>query len=234
MRITINQPAMLGDLLFIEPIVKHLTDQGNTVIWPVKDQYAWLKDYMPYNILKQSECNINYEDIEMRPDYIPLRFSTPLFRGTDPHSGQFHEHFMMDKYRLLELPLDLWKTLSWNRNHEKELQLFNQLDLQIGQDFTLVNMYFKDIYEPQPEMAETNWGDNVVFMRPIPGFTLLDWAMVVLHASAIHTVETSLLYMIEALPVKAELHMYCRWPYDSSLNGVKNFISDRWIRHEKN
>jgi len=233
MRIVINQPAMLGDLLFIEPIVRHLTNQGNTVVWPVKDQYAWLNDYMPYNIIKQSQYNIDYEDIVMRPDCIPLRFSTPLFRGTDPHSGAFHEHFMLDKYRLLDLPLDLWKTLTWKRNNEKEFQLFDQLGLQEGFEYTLVNMYFKDIYEPQPDMASVIWPNNTVFMKPIPGFTLLDWTKVILQASAIHTVETSLIYMIEALNVNSELHMYCRWPYDGSLNGVKNFISDKWIRHTK-
>jgi len=145
MRITINQPAMLGDLLFIEPIVRHLTNQGNTIVWPVKDQYAWLKDYMPYNIIKQSQYNIDYEDAKMRDDYIPLRFSTPIFRGTDPHSGQFHEHFMLDKYRLLNLPLDLWKSLTWERNYEKEDHLYHLLGCE-GQDYTLVNMFFKDIF----------------------------------------------------------------------------------------
>lgn len=234
MRIVINQPAMLGDLLFIEPIVRHLTDQGNTIIWPVKDQYSWLKDYTPYNIIKQSQYNIDYEDVRVRDDYIPLRFATPLFRGTDPHSGQFHEHFMLDKYRLLDLPLDLWRTLGWNRNYEKEDQLFKQLGLSEGDDYTLVNMFFKDIYEPQPEMASMEWtGGKTVFMKPIDGFTLLDWTKVILQAASIHTVETALIYMIEVLPVNAELHMYCRWPYDGSLNGVKNFISDKWIRHEK-
>ena len=226
---------MLGDLLFIEPIIKHLTNQGNTIIWPVKDQYLWIKDYFYYpGIVKQSQYNIDYEDIKIRPDYIPLRFATPLFRETDPHSGQFHEHFMLDKYRLLDLPLDMWRTLGWNRNYEKEDQLFKQLGLSGGDDYTLVNMFFKDIYEPQPEMAATEWiGGKTVFMKPIEGFTLLDWTKVILQASSIHTVETALIDMIEVLPVNAELHMYCRWPYDGSLNGVKNFISDKWIRHEK-
>lgn len=236
MRIVINQSAMLGDLLFIEPIVKYLTNLGNTIIWPVKDQYSWIKDYMPYNIIKQSQYNIDYEDVNQRPDYIPLRFSTPIFRGTDPHSGEFHEHFMLDKYRLLDLPLDLWRTLKWTRNIEKENQLFQLLGLSEGEDYTLVNMFFKDVFEPQPDMAAMEWNRNnkTVFMKPIEGFTLLDWTKVILQAASIHTVETSLIYMIEALPVTAELHMYCRYPYDSTLNGVKNFISDKWIRHEKN
>jgi hypothetical protein len=235
MRIIINQPAMLGDLLFIEPIVR-MYAKDNEVIWPVKDQYAWLKDYMPYNIVKQSEYNMDYEDGNMRPDYIPLRFAMPLLRGTELnhlelHSSEHHDKVMLDKYRLLSLPLDMWRSLTWQRNYEKENELYSLLGLS-DKPYTLVNMFFKDVYEPQSLMRAMPF-ENAVYMKPIAGFTMLDWSKVICNAEQIHTVETALLYIVEVLPIKAkEIHLYCRYPWDESLNGVKEFISDRWITHE--
>lgn len=227
---------MLGDLLFIEPIVRHYLQQDHEVIWPIKDQYYWLKDYIKHHglrIVKQSEYKMDYENWTMSEGYIPLRFATPIFRKeSDPHSGAFHEHFMLDKYRLLGLPLDMWRDLKWERNHQKEQDLFDHLALSEGENYTLVNRFMKDCYEHTQDMPETFEG-RVIELRPIDGFTLLDWTKVICQASCIHTVETALIYMIEVLPIQAkEIHMYARRPWQDTLGGVKNFISDKWIRHE--
>lgn len=236
-KLIINQPAMLGDLLFIEPIVRYFLQQDVEVIWPIKDQYYWLKDYIKHHglkIVKQSECKIDYENATMIDGYLPLRFATPIFRNeADKHSGIFHEHFMLDKYRLLDLPLDMWKTLTWERNYEKEQELFNYLSLSENEPYILSNKLMKDCYEAQPEMNKINFGGKVIEMRPIEGFTMLDWSKVICKAKEIHTVETALIYIVEVLPIEAkEIHIYARYPWQDKLNGVKNFISDKWIKHE--
>ncbi len=228
---------MLGDLLFIEPIIRNLLQQDHEVIWPIKDQYYWLKDYIKHHglkIVKQSEFKIDYENAIQTPEYIPLRFATPLYRHQeDMHSGIYHEHFMLDKYRLLGLPIDMWKTLTWERDLQKEQDLFDHLALSEGESYTLVNPFMKDCYEKQDEMSKLALTGRVIEMRPIPGFTMLDWSKVICEASAIHTVETALIYIIEVLPIQAkEIHMYARYPWQDKLNGVKNFISDKWIKHE--
>lgn len=229
---------MLGDLLFIEPIIR-MYSKEQEVIWPIKDQYYWLKDYIPYvNIVKESEYGLDHEycgfkDID-QDEYIPLRFATALIRDTDPHDGVNHQHFMLDKYRLLGLPLDMWRTLTWERNIVKEDKLYTELGLQEDSTYILVNYYMKDVYERQEEMVNTDYGTNVIYMKPTDGYTLLDWTKVIINASKIYTVETALLYMVEVLPIKAtEIHMFSRSPWQDTLVGVKNFISDRWIKHEK-
>lgn len=235
-KIIINQPAMLGDLLFIEPIVRHYLQQDKEVIWPIKDQYYWLKDYIKHHglkIVKQSEFKINYEDGGMTNEYIPLRFATPLYRNElDLHSGRYHEHFMLDKYRLLNLPLDMWRTLRWERNEQKEQDLYDHLAISENEEYILVNEFMKDCFERVEGMPESYEG-RVIKMRPIDGFTMLDWTKIIINAKSIHTVETALLYIIEVLPIKAaEIHLYARRPWQDKLNGVKNFISDKWIKHE--
>ncbi len=70
-------------------------------------------------------------------------------------------------------------------------------------------------------------------MRQIPGYTMLDWAKVIINAKEIHTVETSVVYMFEALPLKAkEIHIYPRVPYEGVCVGIKNFAPENWILHE--
>lgn len=236
-KIIINQPAMLGDLLFIEPIIRNLLQKDHEVIWPIKDQYFWLGQYIKHHglkIVKQSEYKMDYEDAEIREGYLPLRFATPIFRNQeDKHSGIYHEHFMLDKYRLMGLPLDMWRTLTWERNYEKESDLFDHLALNEDEPYTLVNCFMKDCFEQQLEMKNTIHANRVIELRPVPGFTMLDWAKVICHATEIHTVETALIYIIEVLPITAkEIHMYARYPWQDKLNGVKNFISDKWIKHE--
>jgi len=241
-KIIINQPAMLGDILFVEPIVRKYLQEDKEVIWPVKDQYYWIKDYIIHHglkIVRQSEYGLDHEYFGFKKigddDYIPLRFSTPLFRGEEnPHSGNYHEHFMLDKYRLLGLPLDMWKSMSWIRNYQKEDDLYRSLGLSENSRYNLVNYFMKDIYERQEEMANMNFEGNNIYMKPMEGYTLLDWTKVIINAEKIFTVETALIYMVEVLPIKAsEINMFSRTPYQDTVGGVKNFISNKWVLHEK-
>lgn len=233
--VIINQYFGLGDILFIEPIYKWYHDQGYKVIAPVEDHYYWLMYYIQYvHFKKKSEYPMDYEKVDFDTvngaRYIPLRFSTPIQRGTHPHSGEFKEHFMLDKYRLLGLPEDMWRELKWTRNKEKEDALFKILGLTNKTKYNLINNNFGGGFQK----VDINVEGTNVYLEPIEGFTLLDWAKVIINANTIHTVETSLIYMVETLPIKArEIHMYPRMPYEDTVYGVKNFISDKWILHEK-
>ena len=131
MKYLINQPRGLGDILFCEPLVRKLKEEGNEIIWPVNDEFIWIKDYIPYiNFVKKSE----YHAIDYDIDYfqkigkgseeitlIPLRFANPIVRKLSSKfdcSDQFHT--MLDKYRLLNYSDDLWKQLTWKRNQNRE------------------------------------------------------------------------------------------------------------------
>jgi hypothetical protein len=129
----------------------------------------------------------------------------------------------------------MWRSLSWNRNIEKENALYDRLGLKEREKYVLVNYNFKDQFEKCDEMKAYHFGDDkIIFMDNLSGFTMLDWSKVICNAERIYTVETALLYIVEVLPIKAtEIHLFARTPYQDTLVGVKNFISDRWIKHEK-
>lgn len=227
--VIINQFQGLGDLLFIEPIMQHYHDKGYKVIVPVNDDYIWLQEYIPYvEFKKKSEFEIDYEYFGFtkmfKSEYIPLRFSTPLLRNMEPHSGDNKEHFMLDKYRLLELPLDMWRQLKWRRDEEKENRLFNFLGLHEDSEYTFVNEYYGGGFQ-KIDIPVTG---KRVYLTKHEGYTLLDWAKVIENARHIKTVETSILYMIEVLNLKAEtMKLYSRPPEEKPI-GVLNFISNKW------
>jgi hypothetical protein len=74
---------------------------------------------------------------------------------------------------------------------------------------------------------------KIIYQEYIEGFTLLDWCGVLEQAKEIHTVSTSLFFIIEALKLeKIPLHLYPRKPLDKDLSPIKTLISNKWICHE--
>jgi hypothetical protein len=76
MKVIINQPFGIGDILFLSPLVTQLDIEH--AVWPVVDHYYWIKDYISIDKLtfvKESEFNSsNYKDyIE-----VPLRHAHSL------------------------------------------------------------------------------------------------------------------------------------------------------------
>lgn len=240
-QIIINQFAGLGDILFIEPIVRKYFRDGYHVIWPVNDDIYWIKDYITYvEFVKKSNYPMDYEQAHFAYEYLgipvlPVRFSNPIYRGFEPHYGDDKPNWMLDKYRLLHLDLNLWKTLEFTRNIKKEDELFNLLGLKYGQEYNLVNRNYGGGFNDANISIHNSYDLNpLIELKFIEGYTLLDWTKVIENATTIHTVETSIIYLIENLDIKAkEIHLYPRKPWEYMLNGVKNFISKKWKLHEE-
>lgn len=228
----------LGDILFCEPIARKYHNDGYVVIWPVKDEYFWITNYIQYvHFRRVSEFKMDYE--QCNDDYIfegvpvlPLRFSNPLLRGLAPHDGSDRPNWMHDKYKRLGLPIKTWKQLQWTRNEAKEYALYNALELNKSGKYVFANTFFGGGFTDCKANIKSNL--PIIQMHPISGFTMLDWAKVIINATEIFTVETSVIYMIETLPVKAEKwHMFPRKPCDTNCNQIKNIVSiDRWVFHE--
>ena len=48
MDILINQPFGIGDILFSEPIARYYHNLGKKILWPVIDEYIWIKAHLWY------------------------------------------------------------------------------------------------------------------------------------------------------------------------------------------
>jgi hypothetical protein len=224
--IVINQPFGIGDILFISPIVKKL---DYDVIWPVNDQYIWIKDYLNLSntkFIKMSEYLS--EPIYSLVDKVDFLNAENILKSMD------HKFDCMSaKYHYASEDISQWKTLSWDRNIDKESELYDKLNLKDGETYTLVNCNFAS-----PELKykiDINPSDSekIIHMDYIDGYTLLDWGKVIENAKSFHTVSTATFYMVEFLNCKeTELHLYPRYGIDANLNPIRPIISERWVCHE--
>lgn len=235
MTVVINQFFGLGDILFIEPIYRHYHNRGFKVVAPVNPEHLWIQEYIPYvefvdvnTYPYDKESPIQKEDGKM---HIALRFAHPLLRGYDLHYGDDRAHWMPDKYEYLGLPVDLWRTLSFKRNFERENELFDLLQLD-GRKYNFINEYFGGSFE------RVNFNlpkFPIVGLQKINGFTMLDWGKVIENAENIYTVETSIIYYIESLKIKAkEKHLYPRLPWLGNCEYMRLTLGGSWIYHDEN
>ena len=223
MKVIINQPFGVGDILFLSPLVANI--DAEHIIWPVVDHYYWVKDYIiipNMQFIKQSEFNINN------------------YQGYNEVPFQ-HSHYMIPqakdcmeaKYMLLEANPEMWKTLNFTRNKTKEEQLKQYLNIKPDDKFIFVNNNFAGPEYNYKIDIKLQTNLKIVYQEYIDGFSLLDWCGVLEQAEEIHTVSTAVFFVIESLKLeKTSLHLYPRKPLDKDLSPIKTLISNKWVCHE--
>ena len=223
MKVIINQPFGIGDILFLTPLIKQLDIEQ--AIWPVVDHYYWIKDYISIDnltFIKASEFNpLNYKNYVE----VPLQHAHSLMpRAND---------CMEAKYLLLEADPELWRTVTFNRNKEKETQLKQHLNINPGDMFVFVNNNFAGPEYNYKVNITPKSNHKIIYQEYIEGFTLLDWCGVLEQSIEIHTVSTALFFVIEALSLEnISLHLYPRKPLDKDLSPIKTLINNKWICYE--
>lgn len=223
MKVIINQPFGIGDILFLEPLVRHLDIEE--AVWPVVNHYHWIGDYIKIpnlKFIKNSEFNAaNYKGYNT----IPFQYAYSAV----PQA----KDCMEAKYMLLKAEPELWRTLSFDRNKEKEQQLKHRLGILPNDNFIFINNNFAGPEYSYKIDIKINSKIKIIYQEYIEGFTLLDWCGVLEQASEIYTVSTSIFFVIEALKLeKTPLHLYPRKPLDEDLSPIKSLISNKWICHE--
>lgn len=232
--VVINQPAGLGDILFIEPIYRHFKNQGYDVIAPVNKDLLWIQPYIPYvQFVDRKKFDYNSETVEQKDDgrlHIPLRFANPLYRGfKDLHYGDDRKNWMRDKYLYLGLDEDLWRTMEFEMGNKCK-NLYEELNLP--KYYNLVNQYFGGSFEKVNIRVDNNL--PTIYLRKLYNYTLLDWMDVIINATNIYTVETSCIYLIEAFKTVAkEIHLYPRYPFMDNAEYIHSYLKKpEWIFHD--
>lgn len=216
--LVINQYAAHGDIMFIEPICRHLWEKnGAKPILPVRDHLMWFTDYIESaQFVPMSKFKLDYDSIEIEnPDYLPLRFANQIVRNLDKNDHHDYENTMPDKYILAGLPIEKWKELKIKFNEEKAYGLFRELGLTLCDKYILVNEYSQAgniNINPETDL-------KIVKMREIKGYTVLDWCMVMAMAQENHHISTSTFYILEALKYSGKVFMYPR-PGPDGLKGI--------------
>jgi len=232
----INQPAGLGDIIFCQKIAyRAINEFGcDKVLWPILDVYNYLPNYiLQKNVffLGQSEI-INMGTSIINDDkllYIPLVSSDLV---TPNYDSRAHGHI---KYKFFHnTDYSDWKDyFKIVRNFNRENDLIKFLNLDITQPYNFINCNFGT---PPNHLSNKNITPNNnynnVYMDIIPGFTIFDWLTIIENSSEIHTMETSLYYILEKLGIEKNVYIYSKYKFQHNqyddYGYMKNHCSKKW------
>jgi len=208
----IYQQYGLGDILWAMQIVDHYISQGYTVYYPVGDIF--------YN---EVSTYIKKEGLEWKRESedFPLKFlygtTQKMELGEDVYLPvAFAQHIvpaplMPAKLFLTGTPIkNWWGSLNIERNLEREQKLIDTYNLT--GDYIIVNKAFGTNPVDIEVNIESNFPIHVMsFERDRQnGFNIFDWISALQNAKEIHTVHTSLCYIIDKYCFDNEIHMYER------------------------
>lgn len=234
--IIINAFRGLGDIIFCMPLYRHLISQGHTVIHPYTNEFGsiwkhWPEiTWIPIELLNIPYENQNYVETD---DYkiVPLRWSREQMKV--PYS-----QVMRAKYDMFGMDFMEWRSVTWERDYEKEAELCNIVlgELKDGchvEKFVLENNTFRSSGTGKVQTEAHKSGLPVITMRNIPGFTLMDWGRVFEWATEIHTVGTSINFLLDApfLSVKEPVHLYLRKPEENDFKNYDYLLKKNYIYH---
>ena len=220
--IIINQFFGIGDILFIEPIMRYYFQQGHKVTVPILSKYLDIQRNLPYiNFVDKETFDIDYEEKEfIETDdriIIPMRWSMEYYNS-------LLKNTMLNKYKMVGIDLEEWRKLTWLRHRWRENKLKEVLGIKQGERFNLINCNFYSFENRTINLNINNKLKNIE-MKFIPMFNLLDWAGIIEEAENIYTVNTSIIFLLEVLELKAkEIHLYSR-----NVNGA-DFIQTEYLR----
>lgn len=207
----IYQPLGLGDIFWVQQIVDTFIKDGYVVYYPVGDIYydivssyikkknlIWVREEENFP-LKQYYGQVNFHQTETEL-YVPLSHADRYIPNCS---------VMISKYYFLSIPIgDYRKHFKIERNYGRENNLIQKYGLV--DDYILVNNSFGT--ESQDRDIKIENDTKVHYMNIQEdrknGFHIFDWIMALENAKQIHTVETSLCYLIDKYCLNNQIHMY--------------------------
>lgn len=215
------QPFGLGDVIFTQTLINNLGDYN--VIWPVKEHYVndLNRAYPSVKFIPEHESpvrlNIQYDRFLNGVRAIPIRWSDKLQRVP------YHQ-VMRAKYDMYRQDWNTWKDQAmWHRDVRREHQLLEHLGIKPGDKFVLVNTTYGCMLNNEIEIPFTG---KRVTMRQIDGYSLFDWARVMELAAEIHTVSTSILFILDLIKT-GPVHVYIRRPHEGNHDNYNYIFTDR-------
>lgn len=224
--IIINAFHGIGDIIFSIPIYRELIAQGHTVIHPYLDTYGPIWKHWPEIAwIPKQNIFINYNNKQVVENehhkILPLRWQEK------PGA------VMRSKYDYMGMDFMDWRKVTWVRDEAKEDELFQLAEkLNDGTPYCVINETFQHDDKGKVKITPPE-GMRVVRMAKNKKYTLLDWAKILQNAAEIHTVSTSLVYLLdcEFLNINCPMHLYPRHKGEG-LGAVDYLLTKKYIVHE--
>jgi hypothetical protein len=231
----IRQPAGIGDIFFCQKIAKIIK-----VIWPVASTYAYLNQYMEGDIdFCEENTSFEFKDVYLSHHrniiqsekllYIPLQFADSIIKMCRCHNNPLA--FCHMKYDLCNMSYEDWANyFEFKRDRQRETELVEKLRVNLSTPFNLINRNFGTYpnYITRTDLVPKNSYPNV-YMGFYEGVNLFDWLTLVERAYEIHTVGTSLAFILEKLKLK-NVNLYSRYSnFKEDFSDIKNKDTQEWI-----
>jgi len=236
MTIIPNQFFGLGDIIFTQTLVRRIAD-GRPIIWPVLPHFVegLNRAYPDITFVDWQSMRIEYgrtdqfafEHEELGDcTVLPLRWADTILKVP-------YNDCMKAKYLLYGMDFDDWRVdAKWLRDGLKELTLFKSFILHSGVEYDLINCFFGS--ETNKLSVDMQMSCQTISMATLSGYSLFDWQHVIQHAAAIHTVNTSIIYLLEMLELKApEIHLYQRPIKGQTFDNIRYLLKrHKYVFHE--
>lgn len=196
-----------GDVHFCQTIANKWIGEGHEVVWGVLPHFVegLNRAFPKVKFVDYRTLPIDYNRMDEHDSngyrVIPLRWSVELM-------GVPYKDCMKSKYMLFDMDWRTWKDgAMWKRDEGKEDEVYSPL---IGQKYRFINTMFGSDMTRGVNIPRSNEVMNIV-MTHNKNYSLFDYAKVLENATEIHTVSTSIIYLLECLELKAkEVHLYQR------------------------
>jgi len=196
----IKQPAGIGDIFFCQKIARLMIENGYDVIWPLRPDIYWIKDYIKGIDFPTTDDNFIGKDIYERGAGAVIEENGAFISLATADFTHNDGRIMSSKYSMLGLDHSDWKDyFKFDRKLEKENDLYyNVLGLKDDSEFVFINNLYNENRNCELLSSE-NYDLPAVELQYIEGFTLFDWCKVFEKAKSVYTINTSLNYIIDVL-----------------------------------
>lgn len=230
MKIYPLQSFGIGDIIFCQSLAAHWRGEGYHVVWGTEPQFVegLTRAYHDVTFLDKRVLNIDYNIKDKRP-YLdgviaPIRWADQILRL--PYTD-----CMRAKYMLYDLDYNIWRRNAMPfRDIDKERKLAELLGAT--GEYNLVSSHFGSDSRFNANISVDNGLPNIE-MRTMKGYSLFDWCYIIENATNIHTVSSSIVYLLEILKLQAkEVHLYGRSIEPKTwYQNIEYLLSKKYIIH---
>ena len=231
----IDQPCGLGDIFYCQKIAFALKQNNYNVIWPVKENLLYIKEYLPdfinfitaeNNVLFTELIHANVTRIlenDKHDIYIPLKNANHIYGRP----------VMQAKYKLLNIdPSDWLEFFIIKRNTVRENHLYYDiLKLKDSSKYSLYNRQYGTppgtVISDKIKLPTQN---DFIEMKYYTDINLLDWCKVIENAIEIFTIDTSILFIIDFLFKNKNLKLNV-WSRQMDFIDIDQIFKTNYTKH---
>jgi hypothetical protein len=227
-----NQFFGIGDVIFTQTLVRRIAashGEGTKIVWGVLNHFVdgLNRAYPDITFVDYRKIPIDYE---RRDDYyinlpeygecrvLPIRWACENLKLP-------YDECMSAKYQMYGMDYQDWRQDAiWKQDIDR--CVFNT----VHEKYTLVNRTFGSDGKMQVNIPKQ---ENEIELTNLAGFSLFDWANIIKDANDIHTVNTSIIYLLELLDLRAkEVHLYQRPIKGQTFENIRYLLKrNKYIFH---